>query len=55
MTLSVDVAYVDRMTEEYGLLEVEEDAAAGDEWEELDVADTEADQLREEGHIQDSV
>ena len=33
------------MTEEYGLLEVEEDAAAGDEWEELDVADTEADRI----------
>ena len=33
------------MTEEYGLLEVEEDAEAGDEWEELDVADTEADRI----------
>ena len=33
------------MTEEYGLLEVEEGAAVGDEWEELDVADTEADRI----------
>ncbi len=33
------------MTEEYGLLEVEDDAEAGDEWEELDVTDTEADRI----------
>ncbi|QLD89003.1 serine protein kinase RIO [Natronomonas salina] len=33
------------MTEEYGLLEVEEDEAVGDEWEEIDVADTEADRI----------
>ena len=33
------------MTEEYGLLEVDDDAEAGDEWEELDVADTEADRI----------
>ena len=45
MTLSVDVAYVDRMTEEYGLLEVADDAALGDEWEDLDVTDTEADRI----------
>jgi RIO kinase 1 len=32
------------MTEEYGLLEVDE-TAPGDEWEELDVADTEADRI----------
>ncbi|MFQ3318364.1 MAG: RIO kinase 1 [Natronomonas sp.] len=33
------------MTEEYGLLEVEDDEQPGDEWEELDVADTEADRI----------
>jgi RIO kinase 1 len=33
------------MTEEYGLLEYEEGDAVGDEWEELDVADTEADRI----------
>jgi RIO kinase 1 len=45
VTISVAVVYVDRMTEEYGLLEVEDDAVLGDEWEELDVADTEADRI----------
>ncbi len=33
------------MTEEYGLLEVEEDDVPGDQWEEIDVADTEADRI----------
>jgi RIO kinase 1 len=33
------------MTEEYGLLEVEEDETVGDEWEELDVSDSEADRI----------
>jgi len=33
------------MTEEYGLLDVEDDADLGDEWEALDVADSEADRI----------
>ena len=33
------------MTEEYGLLEPEESEGLGDEWEELDVSDTEADRI----------
>ncbi|MFT4884754.1 MAG: RIO kinase 1 [Natronomonas sp.] len=33
------------MTEEYGLLEPEEEGGPGDEWEEIDVADTEADRI----------
>jgi RIO kinase 1 len=33
------------MTEEYGLLELEDDEPVGDEWPELDVADTEADRI----------
>ena len=33
------------MTEEYGLLEPEESDGLGDEWEELDVSDTEADRI----------
>ncbi|TKR24580.1 serine/threonine-protein kinase Rio1 [Natronomonas salsuginis] len=33
------------MTEEYGLLEVDADEPVGDEWENIDVADTEADRI----------
>ncbi|WP_181691750.1 serine/threonine-protein kinase Rio1 [Natronomonas sp. LN261] len=33
------------MNEEYGLLEAGEDGAVGDEWEDIDVADTEADRI----------
>ncbi|QLD85411.1 serine protein kinase RIO [Natronomonas halophila] len=33
------------MSEEYGLLEPDEEGAPGDEWEEIDVADTEADRI----------
>jgi RIO kinase 1 len=45
VTLSVAVVYVDGMTEEYGLLEVADDTVLGDEWADLDVADTEADRI----------
>jgi RIO kinase 1 len=43
--ISVAGAYPDVMTEEYGLLEVEDDAVPGDEFEEIDVADTAADRI----------
>ncbi len=33
------------MSEEFGLLEIDDDTLVGDEWEEIDVADTEADRI----------
>ena len=36
------------MTEEYGLLDTDPEAAIGDEWEEIDVSDTEADRIARE-------
>ena len=36
------------MTDEYGLLDTDPEAAIGDEWEEIDVSDTEADRIARE-------